>query len=137
VGDASPRQRCVFNVKKRSWKGGVQVEVLMEDAHVARLRVAMDFDAWLARMVHEFPPEEQAASLSRGQDALVQQLSLMRLEGETRRGLAQRNDSIVVDPDESYDAEVLARALDIRDAVARELDFPDAGRADINRVTVT
>ena len=30
--------RCVFNVKKRSWKGGVQVTVELEAAQLERIR---------------------------------------------------------------------------------------------------
>ena len=37
VDGALDSVHCVFNVKKRSWKGGVQVEIVMEKNQITRL----------------------------------------------------------------------------------------------------
>jgi hypothetical protein len=94
VAGSPPRVRCVFNVKKRSWKGGVQVAVEMEEAQVARLRRAMAFDDWLATALAGVPDAERGAYHSRAQDHFVQAVCSLKLDLATEAGLTQENQTI-------------------------------------------
>jgi hypothetical protein len=47
VEDQPSIQNCVYNVKKRSWKGGIQVAVEIDDAQLSRARASIDFERWL------------------------------------------------------------------------------------------
>ena len=59
---------CVFNVKKRSWKGGVQIVVEIFRAQLSQIRKAFNFDQWLKKSLEHLPQSEQQAYLERGQD---------------------------------------------------------------------
>ena len=50
--------QCVFNVKKRSWKGGVQIVVAVEEAQLAKVREALQFDHWIEEILAPVPREE-------------------------------------------------------------------------------
>src|SRR5580765_3879024 len=39
---------CVFNVKKRSWKGGIQVAVAITQSQIDTLSTDVDFSRWSA-----------------------------------------------------------------------------------------
>ena len=39
--------QCVFNVKKRSWKGGVQIVVGIEEAQLATAKKLLQLDYWV------------------------------------------------------------------------------------------
>ena len=39
--------QCVFNVKKRSWKGGIQVVVELDEGQFARVGKSLQFDEWV------------------------------------------------------------------------------------------
>src|SRR5690242_1834939 len=70
----------VFNVKKRSWKGGVQVAVELEQRQIDRLGAAIGFAQWLKEALMSAPAEERAAYHERAQELLIQALSWCKLE---------------------------------------------------------
>ena len=45
---------CVFNVKKRSWKGGIQVAVVVTQSQIDTLSKDVDFSRWLALALYRF-----------------------------------------------------------------------------------
>ena len=55
------RLRCVFNVKKRSWKGGVQVAVDVAQEHLMRARDRMGYWAWLGQLLQRIEQTEHEA----------------------------------------------------------------------------
>ena len=101
---------CTFNVKKRSWKGGVQITVEVEEAQVARARQAVGFERWLQRMLSTLLDAERADYESRAGDLFVQQLCALKLDCAIAAGLQQENGRLA--------AEVFVKELD--DSVAHQ-----------------
>ena len=50
---------CIFNVKKRSWKGGVQVAVVIAQSQIEMLSAGMDFSRWLAQALLGLSDEDR------------------------------------------------------------------------------
>ena len=82
---------CVFNVKKRSWKGGVQIVVEIFRAQLSQIRKAFNFDQWLKKSLGHLPQSEQQAYLERGQDIFVQQICFLKLQLVINVGITQEN----------------------------------------------
>jgi hypothetical protein len=82
---------CTFNVKKRSWKGGVQVAVEMEERQVARARDLIGFEAWLAKILSTLLDGERADFESRARDLFTQHLCALKLDLAIEAGLQQEN----------------------------------------------
>lgn len=94
VAGSDSRVSCVFNVKKRSWKGGVQVSVEMEAEQLARARQAIGFDAWLKTVLADVPEAERSAYESRAWDHFVQAMCSLKLDLAIEVGIAQENQTI-------------------------------------------
>lgn len=88
---------CVFNVKKRSWKGGVQVAIEMTQAQVAQIRERFDFDHWLRTFLVHVPETDREDFLERAPDILVQQACLVKLHLAIEAGIQQENSRIPKD----------------------------------------
>ncbi len=82
---------CTFNVKKRSWKGGVQIAVEAEERQVARARDMIGFEAWLAKILSTLLDGERADFESRARDLLTQHLCALKLDLAIEAGLQQEN----------------------------------------------
>ena len=96
--DQEGRQwRCVFNVKKRSWKGGIQVTVDVTSDQVARGRAACDLTTWVERVVSVFPIEERPGLSQRIDELFIQALCAWKLDLVAQRGLSQENQTIPAD----------------------------------------
>lgn len=95
---------CVFNVKKRSWKGGVQVAVEVDEAQAASARQALDFEPWLHKALASIAVEERPTYESRARELLVQGLCSLKLDLTIDAGIQQENGRIA--------AEAFARELD-------------------------
>ncbi len=116
--------RCVFNTKKRSWKGGVQVAVELTDVELERLRDRGQLGE-LVEMIRAkveseaFPEYEQ-----RTRDLFTQQVCRTKLDLAIEEGIAQENQTLAA---EAYQAEldraVVAKADAIRQAILTELDL--------------
>ena len=85
---------CTFNVKKRSWKGGVQVAVEVEDSQVARARDTIGFEAWLTRLLSTLLDAERSDYESRARDLFVQHLCGLKLDLAIEAGLQQENSRV-------------------------------------------
>lgn len=82
---------CVFNVKKRSWKGGVQVVVKLEQGQFARLQKKLGFTEWLQPWLSHVPADERAEFIQRGHDILAQCICQTKLLLAIRERLQQEN----------------------------------------------
>ncbi|MCI0568112.1 MAG: hypothetical protein L0Z52_07980 [Acidobacteria bacterium] len=91
------RLSCVFNVKKRSWKGGIQVAVELDEGQVARARQTMGFEEWMRAALAGIPEQERADYADRAQDLFVQGLCALKLDLAIEAGLQQANCSIEAD----------------------------------------
>lgn len=120
-----PRLCCVFNVKKRSWKGGVQVAVEVEEAQLDRLGRAIGFDAWLEGILIGRPEAERVEYRFRARDLFVQAVCARKLDLAIEAGLSQENCAL---PPARFAAEleeaVRAKPDRITARVLAELDLP-------------
>jgi hypothetical protein len=95
---------CTFNVKKRSWKGGVQIAVEVDERQVTRAQAATGFEPWLRRIVATLLDAEREDYESRARDLFAQHLCGLKLDLAIDAGLQQENRRIA--------AEAFARELD-------------------------
>jgi len=116
--------QCVFNVKKRSWKGGVQIVVAVEEAQLATARQALQFDRWVKDILTPVPHDEHSDYALRAQDLFVQQVCHLKLQLAIQHGIRQENSNL--------DSKMLWQELDeavvledsaIKDQVLAELDI--------------
>lgn len=119
------RVSCVFNVKKRSWKGGVQVAVEMEEGQLARARQAIGFQPWLKAALAGVPVAERGDYESRAQDLFAQGLCSLKLDLAVEAGIAQENQTIRAEAwADEVDRAALAQADRIKTQILAELDLP-------------
>ena len=116
--------QCVFNVKKRSWKGGVQIVVAIEEAQLATAKKLLQFDYWVEEILSDVPKEEHSDYALRAQDLFVQQVCHLKLQLAIQQGIRQENSTL--------DCRFLCKELDeaivreessIKDQVLTELDI--------------
>ena len=86
--------RCVFNVKKRSWKGGVQVAVDVALHHLDQARERIRYTSWLAGLVQASSQEEREELTRRADDLFVQSLCTSALNLALQAGIEQVNQLI-------------------------------------------
>ncbi|MEX5218295.1 MAG: hypothetical protein NW701_10755 [Nitrospira sp.] len=86
--------RCVFNVKKRSWKGGVHISVDISPGQVERIRQALRFPSWLAETIERVPDDERPDLAQRIEEVFIQVLCGRKLHLALESGLAQENQEI-------------------------------------------
>ena len=116
---------CVFNVKKRSWKGGIQVVVKLEVDQFRRLKKKLGFTEWLETAVAEVPPPEREDFIQRGHDILAQCLCQTKLFLAIKEKFQQENCEL----EERYLMNELEDAVDrekdgLKTQVLHELDIP-------------
>jgi hypothetical protein len=123
--DDPPRVTCVFNVKKRSWKGGVQIAVDVSAAQVSRLQQALHIDAWIAEWLAAVPEEDRPSYERRGHDLFVQEICSMKLALALELDMKQDNSALSVDTlVEELDRQVEAASERIKSNILTELDLP-------------
>ncbi|WP_454063574.1 hypothetical protein [Candidatus Nitrospira salsa] len=125
--EGSPKTiQCVFNVKKRSWKGGVQIVVDVDKLQFARVEASLQFDKWLEGILAQLPEEFRSESKVRARDLFAQQVCLMKLQQAIQQGIRQENAKLT--------REVLVEELDkvttqegeqIKSQVLTELDVEE------------
>ena len=86
--------RCVFNVKKRSWKGGVQVSLDIAQEHVDQARLEIGFSSWIDHQLHKISQEEQADLTRRANELFIQSLCACALNLALQGGIEQHNQVI-------------------------------------------
>lgn len=102
---------CVFNVKKRSWKAGIQVSVHINTNQLSLIRQAIRLNDRLSPAFETLVPADQKNCEDRSSDLFAQAICWCKLDLRLQSGLTQHNQHITAD-------ELLAE-LD-RDAVARQ-----------------
>lgn len=120
-------QACTFNVKKRSWKAGVQVSVEIGSEQLASLRHKVRLVDRLAEVLMMLSPDERPAYQERAEDLFVQSVAWCKLDLGLRAGLAQENQRIsAVDFVSELDRSVVARTEYVIAYIMMELDVvPD------------
>ena len=109
--EATPRTvQCVFNVKKRSWKGGVQIAVVIEESQLTCVGKSLQFDTWLEANLAQVPQNEHADYTLRAHDLLAQQVCYLKLQLGIEHGIRQENSQL--------DSQTLVQELD--DVIAQE-----------------
>ncbi|HZC68412.1 MAG TPA: hypothetical protein VE201_07345 [Nitrospirales bacterium] len=115
--------RCVFNVKKRSWKGGVQVTVELAVTQLERIRDRGQLGELIEMIRAKVEPDAFAEYELRASDLFTQQVCWAKLDLAIRAGITQENQMI---PAESFqpkmDELARAKADAIRQAILTELD---------------
>ena len=115
---------CVFNVKKRSWKGGVQVGVELTEDQLKGLRECGQLDELIEMIRAKVEPEDFIGYERRTRDLFVQQVCWTKLDLAIASGMTQDNHTIVADLwEEELQRQVLLRRDGIRQAVLTELDL--------------
>ena len=114
----------VFNVKKRSWKGGVQVEVEIDQAQIDAVISAIGFPHWLGDILLTVPLEDRPSYQDRGQELFVQAICWCKLDLLLQSGLTQENQCLTADRFvEELRTSVTTRQEFITSYVASELDL--------------
>ncbi len=119
-----PRLSCVFNVKKRSWKSGIQVAVELTEEQLTRARQAVGLEPWLTEILATLPEDERGNYESRARDVFVQGLCSLKLHLAIEAGLPQESRSLTVDelvPD--LDGAVSKQADQLQSQILSELDL--------------
>jgi hypothetical protein len=115
---------CVFNVKKRSWKAGIQVAVEINPSQLLALRKTMALNNRLAAILKEAEPDEVSHYQDRAEDVFAQALCRCKLGLRLSSGLTQENQRI--DADQLMDElneEAGARTEEIVASIMDELDL--------------
>ena len=88
---------CVFNVKKRSWKAGVQVSVEIGTDQLSAIRQRLRLAERLARIFLTLPPDERPTYEGRLADLFAQAVTRCKLDLRLQSGLSQENQRIQAD----------------------------------------
>ncbi len=89
--------RCVFNVKKRSWKGGVQVGIDVAQDHLAQAREQIGFSSWIREQLQEMSSEDQDQIARRADELFIQSLCTCALNLALHAGIEQENQVIAAE----------------------------------------
>jgi hypothetical protein len=118
-----PATRCVFNVKKRSWKGGIQVAVDVEERQLRRAGAALQFEVWLQQALAGVSAAERPAYELRARDLLIQGICAMKLslalEGLRQENCALGTDQLLAEVDRA----VAQRGERLKTDILAELDL--------------
>ncbi len=85
---------CVFNVKKRSWKSGIQVAVEVSSSQLLAIERRIQLTDQLAKSLVVVEPQEQADYQERSGDVFIQAVCRRKLDLQLLLGLAQNNHRI-------------------------------------------
>jgi hypothetical protein len=115
---------CVFNVKKRSWKGGIQVDVAIDQSQIDRLSTDVDFSSWLIRALTDLPDDDRSTYQERAWELFIQAVCWCKLDLALHSGISQENKCLAED---TWTAEVRdsvsSRTNFIRSYIVSELDL--------------
>ena len=125
---ASNTIHCVFNVKKRSWKGGVQVDIALGRQQIQRLENVLGFQVWIHELLRIVPIDDRQDYLKQGFDLLTQIICFHKLELYIRQGIKQENSQVYADALIEETDEVIQREAEkIRQRIVVELDIEEFG----------
>jgi len=122
--DHPARFTCVFNVKKRSWKGGVQVAVDVSAEQAAHLQQALHVGAWIAEWLAAVPEDDRSSYECRAHDLFVQEICSIKLALALDLEVRQDNSILPVDTFvEELERQAIQSADRIKSNILTELDF--------------
>ena len=81
---------CVFNVKKRSWKGGIQVAVVLTQSQIDRLNTDVDFSSWLSLALVDLADEDRLSHQERAHELFIQAVCWCKLDLLLQSGIIKR-----------------------------------------------
>lgn len=90
-------QACVFNVKKRSWRAGIQVSVEVRADQIETIRSRLRMDDRLVLALETVPPDERPVYEARVPDLFAQAVSWCKLNLRLRSGIPQENQRVRAD----------------------------------------
>ena len=115
---------CVFNVKKRSWKGGIQVAVDISQHQIDTLSTEVDLSRWLAQALIDLSDEDRRSHQERAHELFVQAVGWCKLDLVLQSGITQENQCLA---DDTWITEVretvIKRTNFITSFIASELDL--------------
>jgi len=115
---------CVFNVKKRSWKGGIQVAVVITQSQIDTLSTDVDFSRWLALALADLADEDRLSHQRRAHELFIQAVCWCKLDLALQSGITQENQCLA---DNIWISEVretvIKRTNFITSYIASELDL--------------
>jgi len=115
---------CIFNVKKRSWKGGIQVAVVITQNQIDTLSTDVDFSRWLAQALIDLSQEDRLSHQERAHELFIQAVCWCKLDLALQSGITQENQCLA---DDIWIAEVrdtvIKRTNFITSYIASELDL--------------
>lgn len=124
VAEHPARVSCVFNVKKRSWKAGVQVVIELDERQLAHARRVSGFELWLHEVLAAVPETDRAGYESRAGDLFVQGMCALKLDLAIEAGIRQENQSIRADALVSeLDSVIVEQAGRLKSQVLADLDL--------------
>jgi hypothetical protein len=116
---------CVFNVKKRSWKAGIQVSVEIHVDQLASLREQIQLSHRLLANFSALNAEERPDYETRAADLFAQAACWCKLDLRLEAGLSQENQRIPADELVSeLDHAIAVRAQYATTYILTELDLP-------------
>ena len=118
---------CVFNVKKRSWKGGVQVSVELTEEQLTRLREIGQLDELIEMIRAKAEPEDFSGYERQARDLFIQKVCWAKLDLAIASGITQENQTIAACAlMEEVERQVLAEKGRIHQTILSELDIQGA-----------
>jgi len=118
------RVSCVFNVKKRSWKAGVQVVIELDERQLANARQVSGVEVWLQKVLAAVPEADRAGYAGRADDLFVQGVCALKLDLAIQAGIRQENQSIQADALVSeLDGEIVEQAERLKSQIRADLDL--------------
>lgn len=115
---------CVFNVKRRSWKGGIQVAVNVTEGQIESSWAAVDFGRWLENALVDVPMQDRVSQASRARELFIQAVCWCKLDLVLQSGITQKNQCLAADTlPTPFEEVVTPRAEFITSHVASELDL--------------
>jgi hypothetical protein len=104
---------CVFSVKKRSWKGGVQVAVVLTQSDIDHLSTNIDFPRWLTLALVDLAEGDRLSYQERALELFIEAVCWCKLDLALQAGITQKNQCL------SDDTEI----ADVRNAVINRRNF--------------
>ncbi len=95
IGPQAEAAVCVFNVKKRSWKAGVQVSVEVDTRQLSTLRARIRLNERLAPAFSAIASHERPEYEARAADLFAQAVSWCKLDLRLQTGLPQENQRLL------------------------------------------
>ena len=117
-------QACVFNVKKRSWKAGIQVAVEISNRQLSAVERTIQWTDRLAKSLVAVEPQEQSDYQERSGDVFVQAVCRCKLDLQLIVGLTPDSHRILAEELKiELDQEISTHPEYIISAILDELDL--------------